>query len=131
MTAAPCTTIVIPGDDPPQIAGSPRLDRLREYGEVVLYEDRPETVEEQLRRAGDADVIINSRGAVKWPGEILQQLPKLKMMTVCGIIFSSGNCRSTLPGHLTAPRELMMTSAWRARRIFSSSVSGRSSYSTT
>ncbi len=84
-TAGTRSTIVVPGDDPPQITGSPRLDPLREYGEVVLYEDRPATAEEQIRRVRDADVIINSRGAVKWPGDVLRQLPKLKMMTVCGI----------------------------------------------
>ncbi len=78
-------TIVIPGDDPPQMQGSRQLDRLREYGEVVLFENRPETDDEKIRRVADADVIINSRGQVKWPGEALRQLPKLKMATVCGI----------------------------------------------
>jgi D-3-phosphoglycerate dehydrogenase len=33
----------------------------------------------------DADVLINSRSAVKWPGELLRQLPKLRFITVCGI----------------------------------------------
>ena len=77
--------IVIPGDGPPQIAGSSRLDTLSEHGEVVLYEDRPTDDDEKIRRAEDATVILNSRGAVKWPGNILQRLPKLKMITVCGI----------------------------------------------
>ena len=77
--------IVVPGDDPPQIAGSPRLDELREYGDVELYEDRPPTQAEQLERVADATAIINSRGQVKWPDELLRQLPNLKMMTVCGI----------------------------------------------
>ena len=35
--------IVIPGDDPPQLQGSPHLDRLRRYGEVRLPTDRPAT----------------------------------------------------------------------------------------
>ncbi len=77
--------IVIPGDDPPQIAGSPRLDELHQYGTVTLYEDRPETPAEQLERVADATAIINSRGQVKWSGELLRQLPNLKMITVCGI----------------------------------------------
>src|SRR3954467_808682 len=77
--------IVIPGDDPPQIRGSPHLERLKPYGEVVLYSDRPSTADEKVRRAADAVCLINSRGAVKWPGEVLRRLPRLKMITVCGI----------------------------------------------
>ncbi len=77
--------IVIPGDDPVQIAGSPQLDRLRQYGRVILYNSRPADHAEQVRRAVEADCLINSRSSVKWPSEVLQQLPRLKMITVCGI----------------------------------------------
>lgn len=77
--------IVIPGDDPPQMQGSAQLERLRRHGEVVLYDNRPDSIDEQLRRVRDAEVIINTRGQVKWPGEVLRQLPKLRMATVCGI----------------------------------------------
>ena len=61
--------IVIPGDDPAQLQGSPHLTRLESYGEVTLYTDRPETLEEKIRRVCTADILINSRGIVKWPGE--------------------------------------------------------------
>src|SRR5262245_20416618 len=77
--------IVIPGDDPPQIQGSPHLERLREHGEVMLYTDRPNSDEEKLGRAVRADVLLNSRGIVKWPGRLLMQMPRLKMIAVCGI----------------------------------------------
>ena len=77
--------IVIPGDDPVQIHGSPHLDRLRAVGEVVLYRDRPTTDEEKLRRLEGASVLLNSRGQVKWPGRLLAQLPALRMIAVCGI----------------------------------------------
>src|SRR6516164_138764 len=77
--------IVIPGDDPPQLQGSPHLERLKSHGEVILHADRPSTAEEKVRRAADAVCLINSRGAVKWPGEVLRRLPRLKMITVCGI----------------------------------------------
>ena len=77
--------IVVPGDSPPQIQGSPHLERLKLYGDVVLYTDRPETAEEQIRRAEDTDILINSRGLVKWPGELLQRLPKLKLISLCSI----------------------------------------------
>jgi phosphoglycerate dehydrogenase-like enzyme len=77
--------IVIPGDDPPQLQGSPHLERLQTYGEVVLHTDRPATLEEKLRRLQDADCMINSRGAVQWPRQALFRLPRLKMISVCGI----------------------------------------------
>ena len=77
--------IVIPGDDPPQLQGSPHLARLKNYGAVILYVDLPSTVEDKVRRAGNAVCLINSRGAVKWPAEVLRRLPRLQMITVCGI----------------------------------------------
>lgn len=81
----PRPLIVIPGDDPPQIAGSPHLDRLQDHGEVVLCDTRPASNEELIERAGGATCVINSRGHVEWPREVLGRLPKLKMITACGI----------------------------------------------
>ena len=85
MTAGAPVVIVIPGDDPPQIQGSPQLDRLRRYGEVRLHTERPRGLPEQLARARDAVCLVNTRGAIKWPGEALRALPRLRMATVCGI----------------------------------------------
>ncbi|MBN1687246.1 MAG: hypothetical protein JW852_11360 [Spirochaetales bacterium] len=81
----PAVTIVVPGDDPVQIAGSPRLERLKPYGKVIVYTDRPAGSEEKVRRAKEADILINSRGMVSWGREELSQLPKLKMITSCSI----------------------------------------------
>lgn len=77
--------IVVPGDDPPQIAGSPQLDRLESYGDVVLYTDRPASTQEKLARVQGAQVIINSRGAVTWREPELRALPDLRMITTCSI----------------------------------------------
>jgi D-3-phosphoglycerate dehydrogenase len=77
--------IVVPGDDPVQIAGSPELERLKPYGEVVLYTDRPESCQEKVRRARDADILINTRGVVTWGEAEFSHLPKLKMITTCSI----------------------------------------------
>ncbi len=77
--------IVVPGDDPVMIAGSPHLARLDPYGDVTLYDNRPETVEEKVARVKDADVIMNTRGAVTWEREEFEQLSKLKMITSCSI----------------------------------------------
>jgi phosphoglycerate dehydrogenase-like enzyme len=85
MTEPRRLRIVVPSDDPPQIAPSPQLERLRPYGELVLHRERPRSRAEQIERTIDADVIINSRSAVTWPAEVLQALPRLKMITTCGI----------------------------------------------
>jgi D-3-phosphoglycerate dehydrogenase len=85
VSARPDVVIVIPGDDPAQIQGSPHLDRLRQHGEVRLYTDRPATPDEKIARARDAVCLVNTRGAVKWPREALLALPRLRMATVCGI----------------------------------------------
>jgi D-3-phosphoglycerate dehydrogenase len=78
-------TIVIPGDDPAQFQGTPQLDRLRALGRVVLYTDRPADAEEKVRRASGATVLVNSRSAVKWPGDVLRRLPGLRLIALCGI----------------------------------------------
>src|SRR5436309_820065 len=77
--------IVIPADDPPQLQGSPHLERLKRHGEVILHADRPSTVEDKVCRAANAVCLVNSRGAVQWPGDVLRRLPRLKMITACGI----------------------------------------------
>jgi D-3-phosphoglycerate dehydrogenase len=77
--------IVIPGDDPVQIAGSPHLERLVPYGDVVVYDTRPADSAEKIARTADAQIIINSRGSVTWRAEELRSLPQLKMITTCSI----------------------------------------------
>ena len=77
-------TIVVPGDEPLQIQGSPHLDRLKPFGEVIVYPDRP-TDEQKVERAKEAEVIINTRGAVTWRAEVLCSLPRLRLISVCSI----------------------------------------------
>ena len=77
--------IVIPGDDPIQCAGSPHLEKLKPYGDVQLYTDRPGSSAEKVARAKDADILINSRGVVSWGAEEFNQLPNLKMIATCSI----------------------------------------------
>ena len=77
--------IVVPGDDPPQIAGSPHLERLEPYGDVTVHENRPQSFEEKVERARGFDIIINSRGVVTWHERELGALPGLRMITTCSI----------------------------------------------
>ncbi|MFO0864951.1 MAG: NAD(P)-dependent oxidoreductase [Gemmataceae bacterium] len=77
--------VVIPADDPPQLQGSPHLARLEAEAEVRIYDNRPSTDEEKIRRVAGATCMINSRSACKWPGSVLRRCPDLRMITVCGI----------------------------------------------
>ncbi len=77
--------ILVPGDDPPQIANSPQLERLKPYGEVILHTDRPASKAAQIERAKGCNVVINSRGSVTWREEELRALPDLRMITTCSI----------------------------------------------
>jgi phosphoglycerate dehydrogenase-like enzyme len=83
--AASRPTIVVPSDEPVQIGHSPHLLRLRELAEVIVYDTRPKSHDEQLRRVLPADILINSRGYLQWPGELLRKLPKLRMISTCSI----------------------------------------------
>ncbi|MFH1569591.1 MAG: NAD(P)-dependent oxidoreductase [Gemmatimonadota bacterium] len=76
---------LVPGDDPPQIAGSPQLERLAPYAEVTLHADRPTSSDEKIARAAGQQVIINTRGTVTWRETELRALPELRMITTCSI----------------------------------------------
>lgn len=81
--------VVIPADHPPMVGRSAQLDKLRAFADVVLYSDRPGTEDEKLRRLQPADVLLNSRGFVKFSRDVIGQLPRLKMIAVCGIGFDA------------------------------------------
>ena len=78
-------TIVVPGDEPIQLADSPHLSKLEPYGDVVIHSSRPQSPEDKVERAKDADVIMNTRGSVSWREEELSRLPKLKLIATCSI----------------------------------------------
>lgn len=77
--------IVVPGDDPPQVADSPALERLAPYGEVIVHRDRPASDAEKIDRVRDAEVILNSRSAITWREPEFAQLPKLGLIATCSV----------------------------------------------
>lgn len=76
--------VVIPGDHPPHIADSPHLRRLALH-RVTVFTDLPGGLDEQVERARDAEIILNSRAQVAWPGEALRRLPRLALISTCSI----------------------------------------------
>ncbi|MGV2339170.1 MAG UNVERIFIED_CONTAM: hypothetical protein LVR18_35870 [Planctomycetaceae bacterium] len=77
--------VVIPADSPPLVAASPCLEQLRSIAGYTLHTDRPMSVKQQIERVEPADILLNSRGSLAFPAHILQQLPRLRMIAVCGI----------------------------------------------
>jgi len=77
--------IVVPGDDPPQIADSPALERLAPWGEVVVHRDRPGSADEKIARVRDARVILNSRSALTWREADFAQLATLGLIATCSV----------------------------------------------
>ena len=77
--------IVVPGDDPVQIQGSPHLDRLDGIAEVIMHTDRPTDTAEKVARVQGARVIMNTRGAVTWGEDEFSELPDLEFITSCSI----------------------------------------------
>lgn len=81
--------VVIPADSPSMVSRSPHLELLKEMADVVLHLDRPLDDDEKVRRLKDADILLNSRGSLKIPRSVLERLPRLKMIAVCGIGYDS------------------------------------------
>ena len=76
--------VVIPGDHPAHIADSPHLSRLDPH-RVTVFNDLPGGLDEQVERARDADIILNSRAQVAWKEDSLRRLPRLALIATCSI----------------------------------------------
>ena len=76
--------VVIPGDYPAHIADSPHLSRLDPH-RVTVFSDLPGGLDEQVERARDADIILNSRAQVAWKEDSLRRLPRLALIATCSI----------------------------------------------
>jgi D-3-phosphoglycerate dehydrogenase len=76
--------VVIPGDHPAHIADSPHLSRLDPH-RVTVFSDLPGGLDEQVERARDADIILNSRAQVAWQEDSLRRLPRLALIATCSI----------------------------------------------
>jgi phosphoglycerate dehydrogenase-like enzyme len=77
--------LVVPGDDPLMIVDSQHLERLAEFVELRVFRARPTSLAEQIERAKDAELMINSRGSVNWSAAGLAALPRLRMISTCSI----------------------------------------------
>ena len=76
---------VIPGDFPPQTQDSEHLDRISALVDLRIFDTVPQSVDDQVQRVEDAEIIINSRGSLRWPAEVLERLPRLQFFTTVSI----------------------------------------------
>jgi D-3-phosphoglycerate dehydrogenase len=76
--------IVVPDDNPPVLAGTPALDRLRTIGEVRLYDSDATDPTILIDRLREADVALNIRGRTLFTAEALEACPKLKLISIWG-----------------------------------------------
>ncbi len=85
MTTPYGPLIVVPDDEPVVLAGTYLEPRLRQMGQVVFYDTRPKDAQGLVERIRDADVVVNIRSSVIFSDQVLQQCPKLKLISVYGV----------------------------------------------
>ena len=76
--------IVIPDDNPPALAGTPALERMKKLGEVKLYDSDATDPAVLTERLHDADVAVNIRGRTRFTDDVLARCPKLKLIAIWG-----------------------------------------------
>ncbi|MEI8188139.1 MAG: phosphoglycerate dehydrogenase [candidate division NC10 bacterium] len=76
--------IVVPDDNPPVLAGTSALDRLRTIGEVRLYDSDATDPKILIDRLREADVALNIRGRTLFTAEALAACSKLKLISIWG-----------------------------------------------
>jgi D-3-phosphoglycerate dehydrogenase len=76
--------IVVPDDNPPALAGTPALTRLRQFGEVRVFDSDATDATVLVDRLRDADVAVNIRGRTQFTAEVLQACPRLRLISIWG-----------------------------------------------
>jgi len=77
--------IVVPDDEPPVLAGTVEEKRLRQLGEVRIYDSRPLSDKELLPRIADADIIYNIRSTSVFSRNVMKNCPKLRLIAIYGV----------------------------------------------
>jgi len=77
--------IVVPDDEPPVLAGTVEEERLRQLGEVRIYDSRALGDEELLSRIADADIVYNIRSTSVFTHNVMKNCPRLKLIAIYGV----------------------------------------------
>jgi D-3-phosphoglycerate dehydrogenase len=76
--------IVVPDDNPAYFAGTAAERRLRELGEVTLYDTTPRDADELIARLRGADVAMAVYSKIKWTDAVLAACPTLRLISRSG-----------------------------------------------
>ena len=76
--------IVVPDDFPAAYQGFQDLERLKPYGEVVLYDTRASNPQELIERLRGAEAAINVRAYSIFDRPLFEALPDLKIISILG-----------------------------------------------
>ncbi len=77
--------IIVPDDEPPALAGTVEEERLRQLGEVRLYNSRALGDEELLSRIADADIVYNIRSTSVFTRNVMKNCPRVKLIALYGV----------------------------------------------
>ncbi len=81
--------IIVPDDEPPVLAGTVAEERLRQLGEVRIYDSRALSDEELIKRVADADIALNIRATSVFSRNVMKHCPRLKLVSIYGVGFDN------------------------------------------
>jgi len=88
------TIIVVPDDEPPVLAGTVEEERLRQLGQVRIYDSRALSDEKLLSRVADADIVLNIRTTSVFSRNVLKNCPRLKLISIYGVGYDNIDMRA-------------------------------------
>lgn len=77
--------VVVPDDFPSIFSGTAACRHLAELAELKIYTEKAADEAELKKRIAEAEVVINIRAYSKFTAPLLQDCPKLKLISVLGI----------------------------------------------
>ncbi len=93
--------IVVPDDEPPALAGTVEEERLRQLGEVHIYDSRALGDEELLSRITDADIVYNIRATSVFSRNVMKNCPRLKLISIYGVGYDNIDMRAASESGIT------------------------------
>lgn len=88
------TTIVVPDDEPPVLAGTVEEERLRQLGKVRICDSRALSDEELLNRVADSDIVLNIRATSVFGRNVMKNCPRLKLISIYGVGYDNIDMRA-------------------------------------